>query len=238
MKILAPLLVIALMVSPLSGDDRRSSNSRKSLIDSDPEVIYVADLLGQEQVVELVIASPGEVYPTKKGGRSLGQINSGKVKLIGFDDRACKIQGQGKTGWVRPEILKSGKANITELFKTVYEREMSVRNLIAEGEIALGMTRDEVCRVHGKPTKQSMRVTETGASGTMEFIEYEEVRHFQPLIDPFSGTLFQRFTHSTLEEKSKIVVEFKDDVASAIEESESENGGRVRVVRRPVVFFF
>lgn len=237
MKIIAPLLLIVLTISPLFAEERRSSNPRRSLIDSDPEVIYVTDLLGEDAEVELNVKSSTDVYPTKKGGRSLGKISTGTVRLIGFDERACKVQGQGKTGWVRPEALTSDKGEVTELFKTVYEREISVRNLIAEGEVALGMTRDEVCRVYGKPTKQSIRITATGASGSMEFIDYEEVKHFTPFVNRFTGAIFQQFSHTTIEEKSKIVVEFEDDVASAIEESESENGGRVRVVSRPIFFF-
>lgn len=237
MKSVLPCLLSIAMLSTVFAEDRRDGKKRRSLIDSDPDVVYVTDLLPDKETVELSVISRGQVYATKNGGRSLGELSAGKVKLIGFDERACKVQGQGKIGWVRPDILQSEKGDLRELLKTVYEREMTVRNLIAEGVVALGMTRDEVCRVYGKPTKQKLRTTPQGASGTMEFIEYEEIDHFQPFIDPFSGGLFQRFTHTTLEEKSKIIVEFENDVASAIEESESESGGAVRVVSRPLFFF-
>lgn len=230
--------VMAFAVVEATCDERRDPGKRRSLIDSDPDVVYVADLLPKEDAVELSISEPTHVYATKTGGRKLGVLNKGRVTLIGFDNRACKVQGQGKIGWVKPSTLKADKGNIEELLKTVYSREMEVRTLIDAGEIALGMNRDEVCRVLGKPTKQTLRRTAQGVGGSMEFIQYEELEHFQPIVDPFTGAIFRRYTHTTQEEKSKIVVEFDDGVASAIEESENENGGDVKIVTRPILWIW
>lgn len=219
-------------------DERKEPGKRRSLIDSDPDVVYVADLLPKDEAVELAIVEPVQVYATKVGGRKLGVLSGGKVKLIGFDNRACKVQGQGKIGWVKPSLLKAEKGNIEELLKTVYSREMEVRSLIDAGEIALGMNRDEVCRVLGKPTKQTLRRTADGVGGSMEFIQYEELEHFEPIVDPYTGSIFRRYTHTTQEEKSKVVVEFVDGIASAIEESENEQGGDVKIVTRPIVWIW
>lgn len=219
------------------GADNKSSKARGFGIDTDPNVVYVSEIL-QNQQVELGISEPTHVYATRSGGRKLGALKGGKVRLIGFDDRAAKIQGQGKIGWVKISSLVAEKGNIQELLKTVYSREIEVKELIAHGEIALGMTREEITRVVGKPTKQTLRRTKEGVSGTLEFIEYEEIEHFSPVIDPFTGNLFQRFTHTTEEEKSKLVVELEDGIATAIEESETENGGDVRVVIRPALWIW
>lgn len=231
-----PLLIGIFLVSvlTLTGEERRSG-LRRSLIDSDPNVVYVADLLPANETVELTVNEPAQVYTSRTGGRKLGVVKEGKVKLIGFDNRACKIQGQGKTGWVKPSQLSASKGNIQELLKTVYIREMEIKRLVAAGEIALGMSREEVFRVLGQPTKQTLRRTKDGISGTMEFIEYEEVKHYEPVVNQYNGNLYRRFTHTTEEEKFKIVVEFENDVASAIEESENDQGGDVRVVVRPIV---
>ena len=215
----------------------KEQKGRRSLIDSDPEVIYVSDLL-TDQEVKLTVTAPAHVYATKNGGRKLGFLKEGKVKLIGFDDRACKVQGQGKIGWIKPSLLASDKGNIQELLKTVYKREIEVQKLIESGEVALGMSREEVCEVLGEPTKQTLRRTKDGVSGSLEFIESEEVRHFIPISDPYTGAIFQRYTHSTQEEKSKVVVEFEEGVVSAIEESAQKNGGKVKVVVRPVVWIW
>ena len=124
------------------------------------------------------------------------------------------------------------------MLKTVYARQTEVKALIEKGEVALGMSRDEVCQVLGEPTKQTIRRTKEGLSGSMEFTEYEEIRHFQPVVSPNTGRLFRQFTHTTQEEKSKTIVEFENEVVTAIEESEQENGGDVRVVIRPVAWIF
>lgn len=218
--------------------DRERNGKKRSLIDSDPAVVYITDLLPDKEAVELTVTEPAQVYTSKTGGRKLGVIKGGKVKLIGFNDRACKVQGQGQIGWVKPSLLSAKKGNVQELLKTVYSREMEVKRLIEEGEVALGMSRDEVCRVYGKPTKQTLRRTKEGMGGTMEFAKYEEVKHYEPVVDAYTGAVFRRYTHTTQEETSKVVVEFEDGIASAIEESEQENGGDVKVVVRPVVWIW
>lgn len=228
-------LVVGSALTVLADEPR--FEKRRSLIDSDPKVVYVADLLPDKEV-ELVVTDPAQVYASRNGGRKLGLLREGKVKLIGFDDRAVKVQGQGKTGWIKPSLLEAEKGNIQELIKTVYAREMQVKELIEAGEVALGMSREEVCRVLGKPTKQTLRRTKDGVGGTMEFIESEEVKHYQPVVDPTTGAIFRRYTHSTHEEKSKVVVEFESGIATAIEESEQENGGDVKVVVRPIVWIW
>ncbi|MBK1833966.1 hypothetical protein [Roseibacillus ishigakijimensis] len=228
-------LLVHLLVPLLALAEDRSS-VRRSLIDSDPEVVYVADLFPEGEEVELTVASPAHVYATKTGGRKLGVLTEGKVKLIGFDNRACKVQGQGRIGWVKPSLLRAREGNVQELMKEVYAREMEVRALIDKGEIALGMTRDEVCRVMGEPTKKTLRRSKEGVSGTLEFAEYEEVKHYQPVVDPYTGAVYRRYTHTTQEEKSKVVVEFENGVATVIEENEQQKGGDVKVVLRPVVW--
>ncbi len=232
-------LLIMLIIGPamLIWADGKPQKGRRSLIDSDPQVIYVSDLIPEDREVQLTVNEPAQVYATRTGGRRLGVIKGGAVRLIGFDDRAVKIQGQGKIGWVKPSVLVAEKGNLQELLKTVYSREMEVRELIANGQIALGMTRDEICRVLGQPTKQTIRRTKDGMEGTLEFIETEEIDHFQPLFNPVTGGIFQSFTHTTVEEKFKIVVELEEGVVTAIEESEQENGGDVRVVVRPFIWF-
>ena len=218
--------------------DQKGPAKKGSLIDSDPNVIYVADLVPVDEKVELTLTGPAHVYATKTGGRKLGALREGTVELIGFDDRAVKVKGQGKIGWIKPSLLKAEKGNIQELLKTVYARQTEVKALIEKGEVALGMSRDEVCQVLGEPTKQTIRRTKEGLSGSMEFTEYEEIRHFQPVVSPNTGRLFRQFTHTTQEEKSKTIVEFENEVVTAIEESEQENGGDVRVVIRPVAWIF
>ena len=96
---------------------------------------------------------------------------------------------------------------------------MEVRELVAAGEVAIGMSLDEVAASLGEPTKTKVRQTAKGQSGQWEFIVYEEQKHYQLVRDPLTGALYNQYTHTTLEETSKLVVEFENDVVTAIEES-------------------
>jgi hypothetical protein len=98
------------------------------------------------------------------------------------------------------------------------------------------MTLDEVSQARGKPTKTSLRKTEKGQSGTWEFIDYEEIKHYITRIDPVSGAAYRQFSHSTQIEKSRTAVEFEDNVVTAVEESEDNQGGKVRIVVPPLIF--
>ena len=54
--------------------------------------------------------------------------------------------------------------------------------------------------------------------------------------DPVTGALYRRFSHTTLEERGKIAVEFEEDVVTAIEHSENIPGTKTRIIVPPVVF--
>lgn len=211
---------------------------RKSLLDSEPDVVYTEEFTDKK--IELLAIDSGVVYATKKGGRKLGvlKLNS-KAKLVGFTDRAYKIEGQathaGISGWVSPKALASKDKDFVENLKKVYERQLEVRELIANHEVAIGMSMDEVAAAMGRPTKTKVRRTAKGQSGKWEYIDYEEVAHYQNVRDPFNGVIYRQLTHTTKEELSKLVVEFEQDVVVALEESENNDGGRVRIVVPPLI---
>ena len=98
------------------------------------------------------------------------------------------------------------------------------------------MSTEEVSASLGKPTKTKVRQTVKGRTGVWEFIEYEDQDHYQAVRDPVTGRVFRQYSHTTKEEIGKIVVEFENEVVSAIEESENNEGGKVRIVTPPLVF--
>jgi hypothetical protein len=213
--------------------------ARKSLLDSEPDVVYTEEFT--EKKIELLAVEPGVVYATKKGGRKLGVLKKNtKATLVGFTDRAYKIQGQathaGVSGWVSPKVLASKDKDFVDNLKKVYERQLEVRELIANHEVAIGMTMAEVSAAMGKPTKTTVRRTAKGQSGKWEFIEYEEIGHYQMVRDPNTGNIYRQLTHTTKEELSKLVVEFENDVVTALEESENNEADSVKIVVPPLVF--
>ena len=68
--------------------------------------------------------------------------------------------------------------------------------------------------------------------------EYDEIKHYVTRIDPLSGQAYRQLSHVTTEETGKTVVEFKDNIVSALEESESEGRRNSRIIVPPLVFGF
>ena len=212
---------------------------KSSLLNSDPDVVYTEEFTDKK--IELLVLKPATVYSTKKGGRKLGVLKvDTKVTLIGLTGKAYKIRGTathgGVSGWVSPKALGSKDRDFVENFKKVYERQKVVRDLIARHEVAIGMSVEEVSASLGRPTKTKVRQTIKGKTGVWEFIQYEEQDHYQTVRDPLTGRVFRQYSHTTKEELGKIVLEFEGEVVTAIEETENNEGGKVKIVAPPLVF--
>ncbi|MEC8941351.1 MAG: hypothetical protein VYC95_01365, partial [Verrucomicrobiota bacterium] len=163
-----------------------------------------------------------------------------KVTFIGMTEKVYKIRGTavhgGVSGWVSPKALGSKDKDFVENFKKVYERQKVVRDLIAKHEIAIGMSMEEVSAALGRPTKTKVRQTVKGKTGVWEFIQYEEQDHYQTVRDSLTGRVFRQYSHTTREEIGKVLVEFENEVVTAIEESENNGGGKVKIVTPPLIF--
>ena len=232
----ALVLVLSLFLSGRTFADVRD---KSSLLDSDPDVVYREEFTDKK--IELLVLKPGTVFSTKKGGRKLGVLKvDTKVTLVGLTGKAYKIRGTathgGVSGWVSPKVLGSKDKDFVENFKKVYERQKVVRDLIARHEVAIGMSVEEVSASLGKPTKTKVRQTVKGRTGVWEFIQYEEQDHYQSVRDPVTGRIFRQYSHTTKEELGKIVLEFEGEVVTAIEETENNQGGGVKIVTPPLVF--
>jgi len=216
-----------------------SAQSRRSLLDSDPDVIYLEEHV--DKPIELMIIKDAPIFGDKDGKRRLGEVKAEqKVFLQAMTDKAYRVSaktgGNKVTGWVAPWAFASKDPKFVENLKKLYERQMEVMVLIEEGRPAIGMTVDEVSKALGKPTKTTARQTEEGRTGIWEFIAYEEISHYNYVRDPLTGKVFRQLSHVTREERGKIVVEFKDEVVTAIEETESDDGGGVKIIVPPVIF--
>jgi len=211
-------------------------------LNDDPDVVYVEEF--SEAPIKLQVAKPGWVFSTKKGGSKRGALKvDTNVELVGFTEKAYKIRGTrqdgiGVSGWVSPAALTAKDKDFASKIQAVFERQIVVRELIANNEIAIGMTDLEVDQVLGKPTKSKVRRTAKGQSATLEYIDYEIENHYANFRDPISGGIYRQLTHQTKEEKSKTVVEFENNIVIAIEESEDNGDTRRRIVATPILFFW
>ena len=187
---------------------------------NDAEVIHVEDLTDDTLTFDVFNDTP--IYYTRRGNNKLsGALQGQKAELICFDSRAFQVRvkahGKNIVGWVSPYALSCSDPNFVENFKKVHQRQVSVNALISAKGIGVGMTAAEVEASLGKPTKTSFRRTTNGTSGTYEYTEKEEKKHYNYLYDNF-GRPYKVFSHSTEEIKSQTIVEFTNDTVSAIQE--------------------
>ena len=231
--------ILALCLVIPAGAEVKPAKARKSLLESDPDVVYLAQTI--KKPIELTVIKEAPVFSDKGGVSRIGTLKAGQtLPLEEMTDKVYKVRGQGTrdavAGWVQPSAFSSKDPDFVANLKKLYIRQIDVQALIAAKKVAIGMTLDEVALSRGKPTKTTLRRTNTGQSGTWEYIDYETLNHYTTRIDPRTGQAYRQLAYSTQEEKSKVVIEFTNDVVSAIEESEDHKGGNVRIVVPPVVF--
>ncbi|MGE9270060.1 MAG: hypothetical protein ACQKBU_04590 [Verrucomicrobiales bacterium] len=216
-----------------------AAQTRRSLLDSDPDVVYLEEHV--RKPIELRIIRSAPIFGDKEGKRRLGEVQADqKVVLQAMTDKAYRVTartgGNKVLGWVAPWAFASKDPDFVENLKKLYERQLEVARLIDEGRPAIGMTIEEIHQALGKPTKTTTRQTDKGRTGSWEFINYEEVPHYQYVRNPETGRTYRQLSHVTREEKGKIVIEFENEVATAIEESESHEGGGVKIIVPPVIW--
>lgn len=212
---------------------------RRSLLDDDPNVVYLNDVL--KKPIEVTVVKEAPVFSDYEGKRRLGTLRADQnVVIEAITDKVYRVRGQGLrhgiAGWVPPWAFRSTEPEFVEILKKLYEREMIVKKLIAERRLAIGMTFDEVKRCKGEPNKTSIRRTEQGQSGSWEYIEYEDVNHYTTHIDPVTRRVYRTLSHVTREETGKVAVEFENGLVSAIEKSTQDKPGNVRIIVPPLVF--
>ncbi len=211
---------------------------KSSLLDSDPNVVYLDQVFDKPIKLKVIEAYP--VFSDKEAQHKLGTLKADQeVEFEAMTDRAYRVRGQGLkhgiAGWVSPKAFTHSDKDFVEKLKKIYERQKTVSEIIKNKGLAIGMTPKEVELSRGKPTKTTMRITQTGESGTWEYINYEEVKHYVTRVDPATGRAFRVLSHVTREETGKTTVEFKDGAISALEEMEDKSGGNTKIIVPPII---
>ena len=150
-------------------------------------VVYVEEFAPKG--IKLKVEKPGWVYSTKQGGRKRGSLKVGiNVELVSFTEKAYFVRGKrdngiGVSGWVTPISFSSKDPKFVEKLKQVHARQLLVRELIEKKEVAIGMTPEEVSKIHTRPTKTKVKRTAKGQTTIWEFIKYETISHFNTVRD-------------------------------------------------------
>jgi hypothetical protein len=227
------LLMIALIL-PVS------AAPRKSLLNNDPSVIYINEHL--DRAIFLKVAKPAEIFATKNGGRKLGTfpVNT-KVELLAIGGQnAYRVKGKAKhntvSGWVSPQMLTSFDKNFIANLKQLYERQMAVNELIANHDVAIGMTLEEIKLSLGEPTKTEVKQTRQGVSGQWEYITSKQQKHYRTVVDPHNGQTYRQLSHITTEEKERTTIEFKNNVVTSITRKKDKGPGKIRIIPVPIIW--
>lgn len=212
---------------------------KESLLESEPGVVYLNQVF--DKPLKLNVIEQAQVFSDKDGKHRLGFLKADQiVELEGMTEKAYRVRGKGTNdgiaGWVSPKAFSHSDSEFIEKLKKIYERQISVNEIIKNKGLAIGMTTREVELSRGKPTKTTMRVTPNGESGSWEYIDYDEIKHYITKVDPVSGQAYRQLSHVTREETGKTTVEFKDGAVSALEEMEDKGPGNVKIIVPPIVF--
>ena len=228
------LLTMLALTAICCGQIKRSEST---FLEKDSNVVYTEDLTAEKLTFDVI--ENRAMYFTKRGSNRLATIQKGaKAELLAFDNRAFKVKTKGKNGnivgWVSPHALSCSDPNFIANFGKVYERQIVVNELIRNKEVAIGMTPDEVISSLGEPTKTTTKLSAKGTSGTFEYTETYEQKHYRYTTDPYTGDSYKTLSHITEEIKSQTIINFENHSVSTIQESVDNSQKRPTIVTYPI----
>jgi len=231
-------LFMALAHFPFSPDADARERDRYAFV-RERGAYYLQDYLPKGTKIELLVLRPTHVFGTVNAERHLGTLlPDKKVELEAISEFAYRVRGEAEhgivVGWVTPKNLAGLDPSFADNLQKMIERQEIVDELIANRQIAIGMTQDEVNQVLGSPNKREGRVTAEGRVDRWEYIQYEEIPQYQTFRDPYTGGIYRRYTHTERIEKGKIAVDFTNGVVSAMEEMEERPRRRTSATIVPV----
>lgn len=243
------LALLLLLVVPLAEAQLRrpgivtikQEDREKSRLAREEGAIYLEGMVEEE--VQVRISAEAPVYANLKGERWMGNLlpNQNAV-LLAVSEKAYRVRARAKQGQVAGWISKAAATGLPEDFeenlRLYYERYVIVSELIENKQIALGMTVAEVAASIGPPNKRGSTVTQDGRTDTLEYISYKRIPQTYTTLDAFGRPVAA--TRYVEVESGRITVEFSDDVATSISESEGIDLSNARpdVSVPPLVFLF
>lgn len=212
----------------------------RSALPVEPGTISIEDLLPRP--LRLSVKQESIIYYRSTLDRALGQMAAGTpVTVVGLSDTGCRVRGRAKhgdvAGWMRFSDLVMGDPKLPEKLKALYERQTSVSELIAQHEVAIGMTRDEVAESLGRPTRTSTKITAAGREERLEYAIFQKVP--QPAVGRApNGQLVETVVYVKVE-VGTLSVSFKNGVVDVIEETKGNPlaGAPVKIVPVPIVIY-
>ena len=228
----------AIVLPPSADAAPRKNRANKSGLAREPGAIYLSDFTTARP--ELRVKGEPPIYKSTQRKDALGLLKKNvKVELVAMTDTQYRVRGQAQhgtvVGWVLPAQLTSLDEDFITNLRQLYERQKKVEALIENGEIALGMTVDEVAESLGRPSRKSSKLDRGGRKDIYEYVTYKRVPQFR-YVRGVDGRLYQE-TYYIKVESGKLKVTFDNKIVESIEESEGEPnaGGRIKIVAPPII---
>ena len=206
--------------------------------------IYLEDFFDQPYRLRVLADAP--IYFNADLVRFLGMLTRGRlVELQAVNDKEglLRVKGMAKqgqvVGWVEARYLSGLDPAFVAGLRRSIERRRLVQSLAASGEVALGMTMDEVVSSLGAPTKKLSHADVQGVAETWEYIHYVTVPR---QVSGYDG--LGRLVSSLVYEKvasGRFSVSFGGGVVTAVDRSDANLGqgtgvAPVQSVPPPIAF--
>ncbi len=225
-----------MFASALPGQQGRSRLGSQT----EPGSLYIEDILPKP--VRLSVAGDSVIYYQLDMQRPLGQMAPGTtVQLVAMTDTTYKVRGRARhgdvAGWMRKEDLKSPDPQLYDKLKAFYERQKKVDELIANRQVALGMTNSEVEQSLGKPSRKSTKITAAGREEVLEYSIFDKVPQITTGRDA-TGQLVQSTIYVKVE-VGRLTISFQNGAVSEISETMGNplGTGGVKIVPGPITVF-
>ncbi len=180
----------------LMGGDRDWTKSRLS---REEGAIYLDDFYGKKVTIR---AKPGtDVFYRPDMQRYLGTLRPAQdLVLLAIAEKTFRVLGdaqQGQvSGWIpRAQVADANEELIAKLVEAG-QRHRAVQALIADGQVAVGMTKSEVREALGEPDSVASLLDGAGQTEEWTYTTYERrpqrVVNFDPAGFAFTTTVYVR----------------------------------------------
>ena len=220
----------------------------------EPGAIYLSDFGLKPLRLKALRAAP--CYFDTAMTRYAGTLRFPQVVQVeAVTESVCRIRANAQQGgvaaWIPYNELEPLPEGLLANLKKSEERRQLVEELIAQNEVAIGMTVDEVGRSLGRPQKKTKRADKEGTQEVWEFVKYELVP--QTTYTPgYNQTIIQTpgkkggvivqggggYYPNTIYVKvpvGTLTVTFRDGLVDALDQSEgTTTSGQVSIVNPPI----
>ncbi len=199
--------------------------------------IYLEDSM--KNLPRLRVLEATAIFVDSRGSRHVGVFAKGEtVELQAVGESLYRVKGRAThgqvVGWVQPTFLTPLKPEFIESLRKNEERRAQVAKLIAQNEVAIGMTTDEVLQSLGKPQRRSTRADVTHRRDIWEYVKFERQPQQVLRTDQFGRQYWD--TVWVKVEVGSLSVVFADHVVTEIGEDEDRSLARrtPRIIVQPL----